>query len=95
MRLYFSYAQGQLTPSLSDEIWLKFKLIQALMYVLVTEKNEEDQIENEGARVVKTLYSYILDAHSVVGGQVWPKIELIQAFMGVLVTCTNEKDPFI
>ena len=29
----------------------KFKLIQAFMHVLVTCKNEEDQIENEGARL--------------------------------------------
>ena len=32
-------------------IWLKFKLIQAFMHVLVTCKNEDDQIKNEGARV--------------------------------------------
>ena len=32
------------------------------MYVLVTYKDEEDQMNNEGARVVTTLYSYILDA---------------------------------
>ena len=32
------------------------------MYVLVTNRDEEDQIKNEGARVVTTLYSYILDA---------------------------------
>ena len=33
------------------------------MYVLVTYKDEENQIKNEGgARVVTTLYSYILDA---------------------------------
>ena len=31
------------------------------MYVLVTYKNEERQIKNECARVVKPLYSYILD----------------------------------
>ena len=30
----------------------KFELIQALMHVLVTCKNEEDQIENEGARLL-------------------------------------------
>ena len=30
----------------------KFELIQALMHVLVTCKNEEDQIGNEGARLV-------------------------------------------
>ena len=29
----------------------KFKLILAFMHVLVTYKNEEDQIKNEGARV--------------------------------------------
>ena len=32
------------------------------MYVLVTYKNEEDQMKNERARMVNTLYSYILDA---------------------------------
>ena len=34
---------------------LKFKLIQALMVVLVTCKNEEDPIKNEDAIVVTTL----------------------------------------
>ena len=29
----------------------KFELIQALMHVLVTCKNEEDQIENDGPRL--------------------------------------------
>ena len=33
-------------------ILAKFKLIQAFMHVLVTCKNEDDQIKNEGARVV-------------------------------------------
>ena len=28
------------------------------MYVLVTYKDEENQMKNEGARVVTTLYSY-------------------------------------
>ena len=32
------------------------------MYVLVTNKDEENQMKNEGARVVKTLYSFILYA---------------------------------
>ena len=39
----------------SDEIWQKFKLIHTFMYVLVTYKNEEDQMKNECARMVKTL----------------------------------------
>ena len=32
------------------------------MYVLVTYRDEENQMKNEGARMVTTLYSYILDA---------------------------------
>ena len=32
------------------------------MYVLVTYKDEENQMKTVGARVVTTLYSYILDA---------------------------------
>ena len=31
------------------------------MYVLVTHKDEENQMKNEGASVVTTLYSYILE----------------------------------
>ena len=45
----------------SDGIWPKFKLIQTFMYVPVTYKDEENQMKNEGARVVTALYSYILD----------------------------------
>ena len=43
-------------------IRLKLKLIHTFMYVLVTYRDEENQMKNEGARVVTTLYSYILDA---------------------------------
>ena len=39
-----------------------FKLIHTFMYVLVTYRDEENQMINEGARVVTTLYSFILDA---------------------------------
>ena len=68
------------------------------MYVLVTYKDEENQMKNEGARVVTTLYSFFFRrsraTNSVAGGWMWPKIKLIQTFMGVLVTCKNEGDPF-
>ena len=63
-----------------------------LLCVLVTYKNEEFQMKNEQASMVKTLYSYILDTQGqLTGGQVWLKIKLIQAFMVVLVTCKNKK----
>ena len=48
----------------SDEIWPKFKPFHTFMYVLVTYKDEENQMKNEGARVVTTLYSYILTLKS-------------------------------
>ena len=49
----FSHAQGQLTPKSVMESW-QIKLIQAYMADLVTCKNEEDPLENEGTRVVTT-----------------------------------------
>ena len=45
---------GQLTP-VWGWFYLKFKLIQAFTVVLVTWKNEEDPIKNEGTREVTTL----------------------------------------
>ena len=67
------------------------------MYVLVTYRDEENQMKNEGARVVSTLYSYILDAQ----GQLTLKLvngcggksnsfKLLWKFL----LPTNEEDPF-
>ena len=66
------------------------------MVVLVTCKNEEDPIKNEGARVVRTLSIDFSDAQ----GQLTPKSviescqnsKLIQAFMIGLVIFKNEED---
>ena len=49
-------------------IWLKFELIPDFMIVLITCKNEEDPIKNEGASVAKTLYTDFSDAQ----GQLTP-----------------------
>ena len=46
----------------SVEILSKFDLIQAFIVVLVTCKNEEDPIKNEGARVLTTLLFHFSDA---------------------------------
>ena len=67
------------------------------MVVLVTCKNEEDPIKNEGARVVTRLFIDFSDAQ----GQSTPKsviesckkFKLIQAIMVGLVTCKNEEEP--
>ena len=62
MNVLFSDPQRTANSVVSDGIWPKFNLVHTLMYVLVTHKDEENQMKNEGARVVTTLYSYILDA---------------------------------
>ena len=67
------------------------------MVGLVTCKNEEDPIKNEGARVLTSLlfdfFKCSRAANSEVSGGITPKFELIQAFIAFLVTCKNEKDP--
>ena len=67
------------------------------MYVLVTYRDEENQMKNEGPRVVTTLYSYILDDQ----GQL--TLELVDGCGGKSnsfkllwksLLPTNEEDPF-
>ena len=65
-----------------------FELVQDLIVVLATCKNDEDPIKNEGASV----HSIIQQFFSGVGGGIWPKFNLIQAFMHGLVTCKNDDD---
>ena len=50
----FSDAQGKLTP-VGNGILPKFKLIQALIVVLIVCKNEEDPFKIESTRVVTTI----------------------------------------
>ena len=47
------------------------------MYVLVTDKNEENQMKKEGPRVVTTLYG-----HLVIARRTKPVFELEQEFDG-------------
>ena len=51
------------------------------MYVLVTYKDEENQMKNEGARMVTTLYSFILDAQG-------------QLTLKLVVGCGRKLNPF-
>ena len=50
-------------------IWLNYERIRDFMGVLVACKNEEDQIKNEGARVVTTLFIDFSETQ----GQLTPK----------------------
>ena len=82
-----------------DGIWQKFKLIQAIMVVLVTCKNDEDPFKKESTRVLTTFlplkvygdfFRTSRATNSVDPGQILPNFEPIQAFIAVLVTCKNE-----
>ena len=89
-------------PSVGDGIWPKFELIQAFMHVLLTCKNEVNQIKNEGARVFTRFFLLHVygdfsrrsrAAYSAVLGPIWPNFELVRDVMDVLVTCQYEEDP--
>ena len=70
----------------------KFELIQAFMHVLVTCKNGEDHIENEGAMVF--FFRCSRAAISAVHGPMWSNFELVpDCYMVVLLTCKKEEDP--
>ena len=62
------------------------------MEVLVTCKNEEDPIKNEGARVLISLYIDFSDGQGQLTPQSVAKIRTYLSLRIVLVTCKNE-DP--
>ena len=74
-------------------IWQNFKLIQALMYVIITCKYEKDPIKNNREKAATPFFQIItLSVTMETSGRIWPNFELIQAFMHVLIACKYEKD---
>ena len=80
----------------------KYKLIQALIVVLLICKYEKDQIKIESTRVVTTdlplkVYGDFSRHSRVINpkvkGLIWQNFQPIRDFMVVLVTCKNEEDP--
>ena len=53
----FSDAQGQLNPQDGGRIWLNFKILQALMHVIVTCKYEKDGMKNSREKVATPFLS--------------------------------------
>ena len=52
----FSRRSRAANSAVLGQIWPNFKLIRHFIVVILTRKNEEDPIKNEGARVFTTLY---------------------------------------
>ena len=67
------------------------------MVDLVTGKNEEDPIKNEGARGHNIIHHFLRcsrAANSIIGDGTLTKFKPIQAFIVVLLICKNEEDQF-
>ena len=71
------------------------------MHVLLTCKNDVDQIKNEGARVFTRFLPLKVygdfsrrsrAANSAVLGPIWPNFELVRDVIDVLITCKYEED---
>ena len=98
---FFPVITLSVTMETSDWIWPNFKLIQALMYVIITCKYEKDPIKNSREKVETSFfplqaygdfYRRSRAANSAVGGPIRPKFELVQALMHVIIACKYEKD---
>ena len=73
----FSKSSRAANSEVPGRILLNFEFIQDIMDLLVTCKNEEDPIQNEGARVITTLFINFSNAQ----GQLTPK--------SVMESCRN------
>ena len=102
LHVFFFRCSRAANSKVSGQILPKFELIQACMVVLITCKNEEDPIKNEGAGVLtrfSPLYVYgnffkrSRAANSAVLGRIWPIFELVRDTIVVLVTGKYEVDP--
>ena len=76
---FFNHSRAA-NSAVNGQIWLKFELIQDVMVILVTSKNEEDLIKNEGARMLTTLN---ID-FSTTQGLITPRMEKIRSKMKAL-----------
>ena len=91
-RFFFNWLRAS-NSAVHSWIWPNFKLIRDYIVVLVTCKNEEDPIKNEGTRVLTSLYRFFRcsrAAYSAVSCGIPPQFKLIQAFMLVFLTCKIE-----
>ena len=70
--MFFLNTQGELTLQSMIGFWPNFELIRTLMGFLITCKNQEDPIKNEGAIVLRTNFS-IISLRGFFQGQLTPQ----------------------
>ena len=79
--IYFKHSRAA-NSTVFGRIVPNFKLFRDIIVVLLTCKNEEDTIENEGAIVLTRLYIVFVDAQGqlTLKSAILPKFKLIRAF---------------
>ena len=80
----------------SCRIWQEFKLLRALMHVIINYKYKKDRIKKTAEKKWQgnTVFSFItLPVAMGTSGRIWLNFKLIQAIMYVIVTCKYEMDP--
>ena len=88
----FSIITLSVVMGTSSRIWPNFKLLQALMHVIITCKYEKDREKKHSRKSGNTVFSII--TLSVVMGtssRIWPNFKLLRALMHVIITCKYEK----
>ena len=99
--LIFKMLKGA-NSKMCDGILTKFKLIQALIVVLIVCNNEEDPFKLKALessqdfshyKPMKIFFKRTRAGNSKVPGWILPNFEPIRNIMGVLVACKNEEDP--
>ena len=70
------------------QIWPNFKLIQALMNVIIT-----CSMRRIPSRTTEKKWQHRVSNYNTTSGRIWPNFEPIKALVYVIITCKYEKDP--
>ena len=81
----FSRRPRAANSAVHGQNWLNFELVRDYMVVLITCKNEEDPIKNEGARVFTTLYINFSD----VQGHITPELVVVSGRNSSKLSCMS------
>ena len=92
MGILFSRS-GAANSAVSGPIRPKFKLVRALIHVIVTCKYGKERMKNSREKVETPFFPIItLSVTMETSVRISPNFKLIQALMYVIITCKYEKD---
>ena len=95
--IYFSDAQGQLTPKSVMESCLNSNSLELLWLFLLPARMKKINPKMKVLEWSQHFSQFIRCSrgpYSIIGDGILTKFKLIQALIGVLHVCKNEEDPF-